>query len=72
MPELKDRIICVYRAHVPDAQTDHGALSWFARQAHVKPWSVTRWLTGRRRFRGAALSLLERLEAQAATNGNGK
>lgn len=68
MPKLKIRIIRVYRALEPSAESDHGALSWFARQARVQPWTVTRWLTGRRRFDGPALSLLEQLELKAASS----
>lgn len=40
---------------------------WFAGLARVTPWTVTRWLRGQRQFRGAALSLLEQLEAQSST-----
>ena len=64
--KLEKRIIRVYRALNPETTSDHGALSWFARRARVKPYSVSRWLKGRRRFRGAAAALLEELEAQAS------
>jgi hypothetical protein len=37
---------------------------WFAGVAYVTPWAVTRWLTGRRKFRGPVLALLERLECE--------
>lgn len=62
--KLQKRIIRVYRAHTGREQ-DRGALSWFARQARVRPYSVTRWLNGQRRFKGSALAVLENLEAQA-------
>lgn len=61
---LEDRICLVYRA-LTGATSDRGARVWFAAQARVRPWTVTRWLTGRRTFRGPAAALLETLEAQA-------
>lgn len=52
--------------HVESGSTD--ALHvWFARLARVTPWTVTRWLNGKRQFRGAALSLLEQLEQRASS-----
>lgn len=63
--ELRDRIVIIFRAHT-GATSDRGACSWFARKADVNPWTVTRWLTGRRPFRGPPLALLEALEAQVS------
>jgi hypothetical protein len=64
--KLKTRIVCVYRALEPDAESDYGALAWFARKARVYPYTVTRWLTGQRPFAGPAAALLEELETQAS------
>lgn len=62
--ELSSRIERVY-LHLEDATSPRGARSWFARRARVTPWTVTRWLRGDRSFDGAALAVLEMLEAQA-------
>lgn len=68
MQSLRYRIVRAYRLHTGAAHA-RGALAWFARQARVRPGTVTRWLkprdAGGRRFSGPALGLLETLEAQA-------
>lgn len=69
--EFRSRLLSVYFT-LEKTTVDDGVHVWFAAFAQVTPWTVTRWLNGQRRFRGAALSLLEQLEHQAATNGNGK
>lgn len=61
--KLEKRIGRVYMAHT-GSLSEYGSKAWFAAQLDVAPGTVTRWLTGRRRFRGAAKKLLENLEAQ--------
>jgi hypothetical protein len=40
-------------------------VAWFADVAHVTTWTVQRWLSGRRRFTGPAVAVLEQLEMRA-------
>lgn len=63
MAALKKRIERVYRAQT-GSRNNRGAVLWFAGLARVNPYSVKRWISGERQFRGAALALLETLETQ--------
>lgn len=47
------------------AETERGALAWFARRAHVVPYTVSRWVGGQVSPPGPAVGLLEELERQA-------
>lgn len=62
--ELRERIKAVYVA-LEDADSAHGALSWFAERAGVRRHSVSRWVTGERSPGGPVLALLESLEREA-------
>jgi hypothetical protein len=61
-PHLR-RIERVFLA-LEERQHPYGARAWFARQAKVRPYSVSRWL--HQPLRGRALAVLEQLEARAA------
>lgn len=62
--ELLARIERVY-LHLEQRSTPHGARAWFARQARVTPWTVSRWLSGARPFQGSPAAVLELLERRA-------
>ena len=64
MPTLADRIEAAYRA-LEGCETAYGARAWFARQAKVHPWTVTRWIAGSPEIAGPPLAVLELLERQA-------
>lgn len=55
-----ERVFCALEGrHSP-----HGARAWFARQAKVHPYTVSRWLAGST-FEGPPLAVLEMLEERA-------
>lgn len=58
---LRARIEQLYRTACRE-DSAHGALSWFARQLHVEPRTVTRWVQGEREPSGPAVAALELLE----------
>lgn len=64
MPSLLGRIEAVYVV-LEGRRSKRGARAWFARQARVRPYTVSRWLSGQRAFHGPALALLEELERRA-------
>lgn len=62
MNELAQRIEAAYMRRTGRA-SPRGARAWFARQARVRPYTVTRWLGGALPFSGPPLAVLELLEA---------
>jgi hypothetical protein len=60
---LETRIVAAYLA-LTGAPTPRGAKAWFARICRVQPYTVSRWIAGRR-DRSRALAVLEQLEARA-------
>lgn len=68
---LRQRIEAVYMA-IGRRDNAHGALSWFARQAHVEPKTVSRWVNGRTDVAGPAIGLLEALEREAGITRDGR
>lgn len=58
---LRSRIEAVYQTACRE-ESPYGALSWFARQAHVDPRTVARWVQGDRDPTGPAVAVLELLE----------
>lgn len=64
-PDLfRQRIEAVYM-EITRRDSPHGALKWFADQAHVSPTSVSRWVNGDREPSGPVVGLLEALEREA-------
>lgn len=55
-----ERVFCTLEGR----RSAHGARAWFARQAKVRPYTVSRWLAGST-FEGPPLAVLELLEARA-------
>lgn len=66
--DIEGRIERVYRELHPDASSSHGAKAWFARRAHIRPSSLSRYFGGPepREPMGPVLGVLEQLEARAA------
>lgn len=62
--ELSARIERVYMA-LEAKRAPRGARAWFARQAKVAPYTVSRWISGERGFQGSPVSVLELLEHRA-------
>jgi hypothetical protein len=62
MTNLSARIEAAYMRRT-GSKTPRGARAWFARQARVRPYTVTRWLGGALPFSGPPLAVLELLEA---------
>lgn len=59
--DLRGRIEKVYRQETGE-DDPHGALAWFARRVGVHRQTVWRWVDGRRKPGGPALSMLKNLE----------
>jgi hypothetical protein len=70
MNDLASRIGAAYMRRTGKS-TPHGAKAWFARQAKVRPYSVSRWLAGAP-FQGPPLAVLELLEAGPSHSDMGK
>lgn len=63
MRDLAQRIEAAYMRRT-GSSTPRGARAWFARQARVRPYSVSRWLAGAP-LAGPPLAVLELLEADS-------
>lgn len=63
MTNLSARIEAAYMRRT-GSTSPRGARAWFARQARVRPYTVTRWLAGALPFSGPPLAVLELLEAE--------
>jgi hypothetical protein len=61
MTTLASRIEAAYMRRT-GKPTPYGARAWFARQAKVRGYTVTRWLSGSLPFSGPPLAVLELLE----------
>jgi hypothetical protein len=61
---LSQRIEAAYMRRT-GSESPRGARAWFARQAQVHPYTVSRWLAGAP-FSGPPLAVLELLEAAPA------
>lgn len=61
---LRDRIERVYMKTTME-DSPHGALSWFARRANLKPGTVMKWFQDERNPTPAAIAVLEMLEERA-------
>jgi len=62
MNDLARRIEAAYMRRT-GSTTPYGARAWFARQARVRPYSVSRWLAGAP-ISGPPLAVLELLEGE--------
>lgn len=65
MTSIASRIEAAYMRRT-GKPTPHGARAWFARQARVRPYTVSRWLGGLLPFSGPPLAVLELLEEAPA------
>jgi hypothetical protein len=70
MKDLAARLEAAYMRRT-GATSPRGARAWFARQARVRPFTVSRWLAGAIPFSGPPLAVLELLEAGPSHPDNG-
>lgn len=61
------RVERVYMA-LRKKQSPYGARAWFAREAHVSAYTVSRWL-GKKSISGHPVAVLEQLEHRAGVHG---